>query len=273
MVSKIKLVVNGACGKMGRQIITCALKDSSFELVGALDRAQSPEIGQDAGILSGLGSSGVKITDKIPGILENADVVIDFSSPESSVNLLHFAAEKNIPLVVGTTGFTKEQDAAFQKLSKKIRCVKAPNMSVGVNLLFELVSEAAKILGDAYDVEVVEAHHHLKKDAPSGTAKKIVEILAKALGRSLEKDVVTGRNGLVGERKKTEIGVFSVRAGDIVGDHTVLFAGCGERLELIHRAHSRETFAQGALRAAKFIVKAELGLYSMQDVLGMKHDA
>ncbi len=260
--------MNGACGKMGRQIIACAARDENFEIIGAIDHAQSPFLGKDIGELTGVGALGVKVKAQFD-VTGKPDVIIDFSTVESSKKLLHFAENSYIPLVIGTTGFSENEEAFIKNFSKKIACVKSPNMSVGVNLLFLLVKEAAKLLGDQYDVEVIEAHHHLKKDAPSGTAKKLVEILAETLDRDLKKDIVTGRDGMVGERNKKEIGVFAIRAGDIVGDHTVLFGGPGERLELIHRAHSRETFAQGALRAAKFVVKAKPGLYSMQDVLGI----
>ncbi len=268
MSTKIKLAMNGACGKMGRQIIACAARDASFEIVGAIDHSQSPFLGKDIGELIGVGALGIKVRDQFD-TTSKPDVIIDFSTVESSEKLIRFAEMVHVPLVIGTTGFSEKAEALIKEFSKKTACVKSPNMSVGVNLLFLLVKEAARLLGDQYDVEVVEAHHHLKKDAPSGTAKKLVEILAETLDRDLKKDIVTGRDGMVGERRKKEIGVFAVRAGDIVGDHTVLFGGPGERLELIHRAHTRETFAQGALRAAKFVVKAKPGLYSMQDVLGI----
>lgn len=272
MPKKLNLVINGASGKMGRQIIQCALQDGNFVLLGAVERATEPLLGQDIGEVIGAGRLGVNLVKNFEIAAKNADVIIDFSSPESSLEVLKFAAKNGISLVVGTTGFSPEQDEEFKKLEKKIRCVKSPNMSIGVNLLFKLLNMTATVLGDAYDVEVLEAHHHFKKDAPSGTAKKIIEVIAEALGLDPARDTVYSRRGLVGERKKREIGCFSVRAGDIVGDHTVLFAGAGERLELIHRAHSRETFARGALRAAKFIVNAKQGLYSMQDVLNIKNE-
>jgi 4-hydroxy-tetrahydrodipicolinate reductase len=218
----------------------------------------------------GIESLKVQIGFEPKDWIEKSDVIIDFSSPEASLRLLRAAKDHKRPVVIGTTGFHSEHENEIQKLAKGLPCVRAPNMSVGVNLLFKLVEEAAKVLGEAYDVEVIEAHHRLKKDAPRGTARGIVEILAKALGRNIEKDVVSGRQGIIGERKSHEIGVFAVRAGDIIGDHTILFAGQGERLELIHRAHSREPFAQGALRAARFVMRAKPGFYTMQDVLGIK---
>ncbi|MBI1871201.1 MAG: 4-hydroxy-tetrahydrodipicolinate reductase [Chlamydiae bacterium] len=269
MDQKIKFVMNGASGRMGRQIILNSLEDPTFQLVGALEREGSSLLGEDVGTVLGRGPLGVKFLSDGEEILKNAQVVIDFSSPEATLQLLKIVEKKKIPLVVGTTGFKTEEEKKIHDFSKKFACVKAPNMSVGVNLLFKLVEEAAPLLKD-YDIEIIEAHHRLKKDAPSGTAKGILKVLAEALGRDLDGDVVSGRSGMVGERKKNEIGVFAVRAGDIVGDHTILFAGSGERLELIHRAHSREPFAKGALRAAQFVVKAKAGLYDMQDVLGLR---
>ena len=270
MKSPIKIIIHGAKGKMGRQIIQCALQDPEVKLAGAVEANTDSSLGQDVGELMGIGTLGIKLVSEISSIATGEEVVIDFSNPEASMKILSLAHQKNLPIVVGTTGFTVSQDEEFKKLSGKIRCVRAPNMSVGVNLLFKLVYEAARVLGNAYDVEIIEAHHHFKKDAPSGTAKAIVQSVSKALGLNPEKDVVYGRDGLVGERKKNEIGVFAVRGGDIVGDHTVLFAGMGERLELIHRAHSRETLARGALRAAKFVASAKPGLYNMQEVLGIQ---
>ncbi|MBI1883505.1 MAG: 4-hydroxy-tetrahydrodipicolinate reductase [Chlamydiae bacterium] len=269
MPEKIKIVVHGACGKMGRQIIQCALNEPSFEIVGAVEHSKSSYLGQEVGALVGISSLKVKVTSDLNEALEKAQAIIDFSQPEASITLLQVATQKKIPLVVGTTGFTEEQNKMYQQAGLKISCVKSPNMSVGINLLFKLVEEAARVLGESYDVEVVEAHHRLKKDAPSGTAHQIVRVLAETLHRDLKEDIVYGRKGMVGERKTKEIGVFAVRAGDIVGDHTVLFAGASERVELIHRAHSREPFARGALRAAKFVVKAKTGLYDMRDVLGI----
>jgi 4-hydroxy-tetrahydrodipicolinate reductase len=269
MSEKIRFAMNGACGRMGRQIIACAAQDASVQLVGALERKGAPLMGQDIGSIVGCGALNISVSSSLEEIKGSVDAVIDFSSPESSLELAKIAAARKIPLVIGTTGFTSQQETQLKEIVKSIACVKAPNMSMGVNLLFKLVEEAAKVL-KSYDKEIVEAHHHLKKDAPSGTAKGILQAMQKGLGKNIEKDVVTGRSGMVGERKPDEIGVFAVRAGDIVGDHTVLFAGGGERLELIHRAHSREPFAQGSLTAAKFAAKAKPGFYDMQDVLGLK---
>ena len=270
MAKKIRFIMNGACGRMGRQIILSAVQDGGFDLVGAIEDKTCSYIGREIGEVLGIESLKVQISSEPDEWIEKSDVIIDFSSPEAALRILKAAKDHNRPVVIGTTGFRSEHEKEIQRFSKSLPCVRAPNMSVGVNLLFKLVEEAAKVLGEAYDVEVIEAHHRLKKDAPSGTARGIVEILARVLGRDIEKDVVSGRQGIIGERKSHEIGVFAVRAGDIIGDHTVLFAGQGERLELIHRAHSREPFAQGALRAAKFVIKAKPGFYTMQDVLGIK---
>lgn len=269
MSRKIRIVVHGACGKMGRQIVASAVQDGDFQIVGAAERAGHPLIGQDIGVLTGLGDLGLKLVSDLERCVQGSQVIIDFSSPESSLAALKIAAKHKTALVVGTTGFSADEEREFQKHAKEIACVRSPNMSAGVNLLFKLVNDAASILKIGYDVEIVEAHHRAKKDAPSGTAKKILEIIARVLGRDPQKDAVSGREGRAGARMPNEIGVFSVRAGDIFGDHTVLFAGEGERLELIHRAHSREPFARGALRAASFAASAKPGLYTMQDVLGI----
>lgn len=269
MREKIKIVVNGASGKMGRQVIQCALADGGFQLVGAVEKVSQTDIGKDAGEKAGVGPVGVKIVSDLEQVIKNAEVVIDFTAPESSLAVLDAAYRHKVGLVVGTTGFSEAEDLEFEKKAQAIACVKAPNMSIGVNLLFKLVEEAAKVLKEGYDIEIVEAHHRLKKDAPSGTAKGIVKAISRALGRNVDQNLVSGRSGMVGERRPQEIGVLAVRGGDIVGDHTVMFAGQGERLELVHRAHSRETFAVGALKAARFVVKAKPGLYSMQDVLGI----
>ena len=259
----IKTIVCGACGRMGQMIINAVLKDKDTQLVGILELGGHPMVGKDLGV------GDLKVTDDLKSIIDDADVVIDFTNPEATIKHLEIVKEYGKRAVVGTTGLDDKQVSQLHKISEDIACVFAPNMSVGVNLLFKLVAQSAKALGD-YDVEIVEAHHNLKKDAPSGTAKKIARIIADVLGRDLDKDGVYGRHGMVGARKKQEIGIHAVRAGDIVGEHTVTFASVGERLELVHRAHSRDTFAQGAVRAAKWVAGKPKGLYDMQDVLGLK---
>ncbi len=220
--------------------------------------------------MNGLEKLGVLISDELEHIIDEGEVLIEFTDPDTTLDHLGMAIEHNKAMVIGTTGFSDEQLEEIKEIAPQIPCVMAPNMSVGVNLLFKLAKEIAPVLGDDYDIEIVEAHHRKKKDAPSGTAMRIAEILAKALGRNLKGVGVYGRKGITGERTKKEIGIHAVRAGDIVGEHTITFAGTGERIEITHRAHSRDTFAQGALRAVKFVAKAKKGLYDMQDVLKLK---
>jgi 4-hydroxy-tetrahydrodipicolinate reductase len=218
----------------------------------------------------GLGETGVALDDDLLKCVGKGDVIIDFSHRDAVLGYFETAYKNGKAIVMGTTGLTPEENERIKDLSAGIRCVMAPNMSMGVNVMFKVLEYVAGILGDDYDVEIVEAHHNLKKDAPSGTASKMGRIVADALGRDLEKVGVYGRKGMVGERTKDEIGIQTVRAGDIVGEHTVIFGGTGERLEFIHRAHSRDNFARGAIRAAKWIVSQENGLYDMQDVLGLR---
>ncbi len=266
----IKAVVTGAGGRMGGRIITLISAAKDIRVVGAVEQKGHALIGKEVGEALGLGTTGVRIDDDLGTCIEKGDVVIDFTNHEASLGHLELAAKKNRAIVIGSTGFTAEEMKKAARLAKKARCVLAPNMSVGVNVLFKVLDDVARILGDEYDVEIVEAHHHLKKDAPSGTAMKMAQIVAKALKRDLDKDGVYTRKGLIGERKKTEIGIQTLRAGDIVGEHNVMFGAVGERLEFIHRAHSRDNFAKGAIRAAKWIVGRENGLYDMQDVLGLR---
>ena len=201
---------------------------------------------------------------------DGGDVLINFTNPKTSLESLKFAKETGSAVVIGTTGLSSEQMEEVRDLAKSVRCVFSPNMSVGMNVMFKIVQEVAQVLGPEYDIEIFEAHHHLKKDSPSGTAVKLGELIAKAIGRDFDKVGVYGRKGIVGERTKEEIGMQVVRAGDIVGEHTVLFGGIGERLEIIHRAHSRDNFARGAVRAALWVVNQPNGLYDMQDVLGLR---
>lgn len=261
----VKVIVAGACGKMGQRIISLSLTDKDIELIGALEARNHPMVNKELAIQN----LKLTVTDNLASIIDKAEVVIDFTNPEATLEHLEIIAKAKKCAVVGTTGLDDKQLSKLEQISKNIACVFTPNMSMGVNLLFKLVEESAKTLNN-YDVEIVEAHHNLKKDAPSGTAVKIAQIIAKVLGRDLEKAGLYGRHGLTGTRGKGEIGIHAVRAGDIVGEHTVIFAGTGERLELIHRTHSRDTFAQGAITSAKWILGKPKGLYDMQDVLGLK---
>ncbi len=226
-------------------------------------------MGKDAGEVTGAGPLGIKVSDNIRPYLKRSVVIIDFTHPEASLGYLRAAAKNATPIVMATTGFNSEQLAEIKRLARRAPTLLSANTSLGVNVLISLLGQAAKMLGEDYDVEIVEAHHRLKKDAPSGTALALGRSVANALNRDLDKVGINGRKGIVGERSRKEIALLSVRAGDIVGEHTVIFGGVGERLEFIHRAHSRDTFARGAIRAAQWLAKQKPGLYGMQDVLGL----
>lgn len=263
----IRVIVLGAAGRMGSTILRLVREDSELKLVGAVERADSPYIGEDSSKFGGV--QGVKITSSLKEIVEKDTVVVDFTHIFSTLDNVKLASQVGFPMVIGTTGFDADQIEDIKKMAERFPCVMSPNMSLGVNLLFKLVYETAKILGDDYDVEILEIHHRMKKDAPSGTAVKLGQIVAEALNRNYEKNAVFSRKGLIGERKREEIGMQTLRAGDVVGEHTVIFGGMGERIELIHRAHSRENFARGAIRAVKWVYDKKPGLYSMKDVLGL----
>jgi 4-hydroxy-tetrahydrodipicolinate reductase len=265
----MKVVIAGCSGRMGHALLEGVFADSMLVLHGALDRAGSSQHGRDAGEQFGK-STGVRINDDIAAALLGADVLVDFTRPAASMEYLSACRQAGVKLVIGTTGFNVEQKAAIEAASHDIAIVFAPNMSVGVTLLINLVQAAAKVLAEDFDVEIIEAHHRHKIDAPSGTALRLGEAAASALGRSLKDCAVYGREGVTGERDANTIGFATVRGGDIVGDHTVLFAGTGERVELTHKASSRATFALGALRAAKFLVDKQTGLFDMQDVLELR---
>jgi 4-hydroxy-tetrahydrodipicolinate reductase len=264
-----KIAIAGAGGRMGRMLIEATLNNPDCQLVAALDIAQSPFIGRDAGELLGR-PTGVAISADIHAGLAAADVLIDFTRPEGTLIHLDACLQHNTQLVIGTTGFDDEGKARIQKAGESIGIVFSPNMAVGVNVTFKLLEVAAKILSHGYDIEVIEAHHRHKVDAPSGTALRMGEVVAHALGRDLKDCAVYAREGVTGERDPSSIGFATVRGGDIVGDHTVLFAGIGERVEITHKSSSRATYAQGSLRAALFLADKTQGLYDMQDVLGLK---
>jgi 4-hydroxy-tetrahydrodipicolinate reductase len=265
----LKVVIAGCSGRMGHALLEGVFEDSEFVLHGALDRADSPHIGRDAGEQLGK-KSALLISHDIDEALNGADVLVDFTRPEPSLVYLAACQKAGVNMVIGTTGFSAEQKKLIENAAKDISVVFAPNMSVGVTLLINLVQAAAKVLNEGYDIEVIEAHHRHKVDAPSGTALRLGEAAASALGRNLEECAIYGREGVTGERDSSTIGFATVRGGDVVGDHTVLFAGIGERVELTHKASSRATFALGALRAAKFIRDKKSGIFDMQDVLGLK---
>jgi 4-hydroxy-tetrahydrodipicolinate reductase len=252
---------------MGRRVIDLMGIDGDLELIGALAHAAHPDLGRDVGDIAGVGPVGVILGHDLSSLLPEADVVIDFSIADATLEYMRMVAASEKAMVIGTTGFTESQHQDITRLSTGMRCFMAPNMSLGVNVLFQVLRQVAASLGADYDVEIVEAHHRTKVDAPSGTALRMAAVIAEALGRNLDDVAVYGRQGMVGRRSDTEIGIQAIRAGDIVGEHTVIFGGMGERLEFVHRSQSRDNFARGALRAAKWIVQQSAGLYSMEDLL------
>ena len=269
MAKPVKVVIAGCTGRMGHALLECVFADADLALHGAVDRASNPQIGRDAGELFGK-NTGVNISANMDEALKNADVLVDFTRPEASMQYLTACEKANVKMVIGTTGFSADEKSIIAKSAEKISIVFAPNMSVGVNLLINLVEQAAKVLNEGYDIEVLEMHHRHKVDAPSGTALRLGEAAAKGLGKPLDECAVYAREGVTGEREAGTIGFATMRGGDVVGDHTVVLAGIGERVELTHKASSRATFALGALRAAKYLADKKSGLYDMQDVLGFK---
>jgi 4-hydroxy-tetrahydrodipicolinate reductase len=269
-VVMVKIAVAGAAGRMGSRITALSKEYDGLQLTGAFEKKGNKDIGKDVGIVVGIGNTGITLVDNLESIIDNVDVVISFTAVEASKEHLRIATSKNKAMVIGTTGFTKDDLKEVNKLTKKIPCVMASNMSMGVNLLLKVLQDIAKALGDAYDVEIIEAHHRMKKDAPSGTALKMAQVISNALNRNLDDVAVYARKGIIGERTAKEIGIQTIRAGDIVGEHTVIFGGLGERIEVTHKVSSRDTFARGALRAALWVYGKRAGLYDMQDVLGLK---
>lgn len=266
---KIKVAIAGCSGRMGKALLEGILQSDDLALHAALEHTSSAQLGRDAGELAG-SACGVRITADVEDALQGANVLIDFTRPEGTMYHLGMCIKLGVSMVIGTTGFSAQQKAQLGAAAQHIGIVFAPNMSVGVNLTFKLLEMASKVLSHGYDIEIIEAHHRHKVDAPSGTALGMGEVIAKTLGRDLAKCAVYGRDGVTGERDPSTIGFATVRGGDIVGDHTVLFAGTGERIEITHKASSRATFALGALRAARFLQGNAAGMYDMQDVLGLK---
>ncbi len=264
------VIVAGAAGRMGKRLVDLVTAQPGARVAGALEHPENPALGRDAGEVAGIGTLGVPLVGSLEELAGcQADVMIDFTAPSATLTNLEWAVANNVAMVIGTTGLSADDRRQLVAAAAKIPLVFAPNMSVGVNVLFKVVAEVAAILGDDFDVEILEAHHNQKKDAPSGTAVRLGEIVAQVLGRDYEKDAVFARRGFVGARTKKEIGMQTLRAGDIVGEHLVMFGGMGERLEIIHRAHSRDNFAAGAVRAALWLEGRGPGLYDMQDVLGL----
>ena len=264
-----KVIIAGAAGRMGRRIGYMVNEHPELQVAAGFERPENPDVGKDMGELGGYGANGVKVAHDLETVIDQGDVIIDFTFHEATMKIARQAAQKNRAMVIGTTGLSQENLQELAELCNNFPCVQAPNMAVGVNVLFKLAAKVASILGNDYDMEIVEAHHRMKKDAPSGTAMKLGEMMAQAVGRNLDEDGVFARHGIIGERTDKEIGIQTIRGGDIVGEHTVYFAGAGERLELTHRAHSRDNFANGALLAAKWLVGKGPGVYSMADCLGI----
>jgi 4-hydroxy-tetrahydrodipicolinate reductase len=266
----IKIAVAGATGRMGSRITALSKEYEGLQLAGAFERRGHKDIGKDIGPIVGIGDTGVRLVDSLESIIDNADLIISFTTVEASLEHLRLSSSKGKAIIIGTTGFSKDNLKEVSGLTKKIPCVMASNMSTGVNLLLKILQDIAKVLGDGYDVEIIEAHHRMKKDAPSGTALKMAQVIADALNRNLDEVAVYARKGIIGPRTAKEIGIQTIRAGDIVGEHTVIFGGLGERIEVSHKVSSRDTFARGALRAALWVYGKPAGLYDMQDVLGLK---
>ena len=265
-----KVIVAGAAGRMGQRICAMVNQHPDLQLSAAFEAAGNTAIGRDIGKIAGFGACGVSVSEGLETVIEQGEVIIDFTFHSATMDFIEVAAKHNRAMVIGTTGLNADNlKTLAERAGTAFPCVQAPNMAVGVNVLFKLVEKAAAVLGADYDVEIVEAHHRMKKDAPSGTALKLGEMAASALGCDLEQDGVFCRHGVIGERSDSEIGIQTIRAGDIVGEHTVYFAGPGERIEISHRAHNRDNFARGAATAAAWVTGHKNGLYTMFDVLGL----
>ena len=265
----IRVSIMGVSGRMGRAIYRLLDAEDDIQIVGATEIEGHPDIGKDIGLIAGESELGASITSNIEDASSNADVIVDFTTPLSTINNANFASANNKAMVIGTTGFDQDKKKELEELSLNFPCVFAPNMSIGVNVMFEATKKLAEILGDDYDVEIIEAHHKHKVDAPSGTALRLGEAAAEGLGRDFNSVARFERHGAIGERKEKEIGMQTIRAGDIVGEHTIMFCGAGERIELTHRAMSRDNFAKGVVRAVKWIPGKFSGIYTMKEVLGL----
>ncbi len=266
----IRVAIVGAAGRMGKNLINALQEAEGLQLGAATERPGSSLIGVDAGALAGVGDLGVAVADDLGKVVNDFDVLIDFTRPAATMAHLEICQANGKSMVIGTTGLSDGEKQCLEKAAAEIGIVFAPNMSVGVNLCLKLLDMAARVLGDDVDIEIIEAHHRFKEDAPSGTALRMGEVVADALGRDLKECAVYGREGVTGERDRKTIGFETIRAGDIVGEHTVMFAAMGERVEITHKASSRMTFANGAVRAAGWVMEQSKGLFDMQDVLGLR---
>ena len=263
----VNVIINGACGRMGRLIIQSVSEQDDMKLVGAIEFPKHPELGSDAGVVAGIGEIGVPISAELSDAVSESDVVIEFSKPEATLQHLRQIVDADKAMVIATTGFSNDELAEVKDLASKVRCVMAPNMSLGVNVMIQALELIAKSLGDDYDIEIIEAHHNRKADSPSGTALRLAETVANALEQDLDEVGVYGRHGIIGPRPERQIGIHAIRGGDIAGDHTVMFATQGEQLSIVHRAQSTEAFAKGAIRAARWVVNASRGLHDVSEVL------
>ncbi len=266
----IKVAITGAAGRMGKSLINACAQSHEISLGAAIEHPDSDSLNMDAGVVAGIGALDVEITDSLEDSIDKFDTLIDFTRPEITLANLEKCRKNSKSIVIGTTGFTAQQTESIKQAAREIPVILAPNMSVGVNLCLKLLATAAKVLGDEVDIEIIEAHHRHKVDAPSGTALRMGEVIAESLGRDLSECAIYGREGIGKERDRQTIGFSTIRAGDIVGDHTVMFADIGERIEITHKASSRMTFANGAVRAAIWLKDKNSGLFDMQDVLGIK---
>lgn len=266
----VNVAITGATGRMGRALVSACLGNPNSNLTAAIERPDNSLIGKDIGEIVGINKININLISELESVVDHFDVLIDFTNPDSTLANLAICHRANKRIVIGTTGFNPQQRANIAKMAQDIAVVLAPNMSVGVNLVFKLLELAAKVLGDEADVEIIEAHHRHKLDAPSGTALRMGEVIAATLGRDLADCAIYGREGKMGERSRQTIGFETIRAGDIVGEHTVLFASTGERVEIAHKASDRSNFAKGALRAVHWVIQKEKGLFDMQDVLGLR---
>jgi 4-hydroxy-tetrahydrodipicolinate reductase len=265
----IKVAVTGVAGRMGGRIISLLRQEQEIQIVGATEREGHPALGKDAGLVAGIGEINIRVYGKIEEAASLADAIVDFTTPAGTLMNAEYASRTGKAMVIGTTGFSEDEQKRIKKLAENFPCVMSPNMSIGVNVMFEIARRLAGLLGDEFDVEIVETHHRHKVDSPSGTALRLGEVVAEALGRDFKKVARFERYGQIGERKKEEIGIQAIRGGDVVGEHTLIFFGFGERIELTHKAESRDNFARGAIRALKWVVGKPSGIYTMKDVLGI----
>jgi len=268
-MEKINAGVVGAGGKMGARILSLMIQDDYFRIVGASEQSGSELIGKDIGSAIGINDLNIEIKEDLARAFSEADGIIDFTTPSSTIKTVEFASKNHKVLVIGTTGFTEKEKNKIVKETKNFPCVMSPNMSVGINIMFEMSQKLTELLNDDFDIEIIESHHRNKKDSPSGTALRIAELVAQTMGQKLNDIAVYSRHGLSEGRKKGEIGIQAIRGGDVVGEHSLIFYGDGERIELTHKASSRDTFAKGAIRALKWLRGKPNGLYSMKDVLGL----